>query len=160
MRFISEFSYPDISQRRVILFNLFITFITLGYIYFDLSYMMKYYSVYLSICKIVFMSALAGIVCGNILGKIVFNRFEKSRFVYIASDLLFILICLVYIFFRVRDAAEPYSLLDLLLQSSYYILSLSFMITFMAGVKINYFLKVTCGDFIDDKRAVIPFFIH
>lgn len=52
---------------------------------------------------------------------------------------------------------EP--LLYLYIKNSFYSAIPVFAVSLFAGIKINYFLKISCGDFIDSKRAVLPFLV-
>ena len=109
MKFLKEFSYPDIFQRRIMLYNAFFSFTVLGFIYASASILLRYYSPYASIFGIIFLYAFMGLFLGNIAAKLVFNTIKKFRAVYIASDLLFIAACVVFIkkthFSRERGAA-------------------------------------------------------
>lgn len=159
MRLLSEFSYPDISQRRIILLNAFITFILLGLIIFGLSSETYFYFIYKPVFRIIFLSSLMGFFFGNLLGKILFRRIKNSRILYAAVDLVFLSFCGVCIYCAIDMQDKYFNLLYITIKEPASVLFISFFLTFLAGIKINYFLKVLCGDFIDDKKGVFPFFI-
>ncbi|MDY6968890.1 MAG: hypothetical protein SVR08_09610 [Spirochaetota bacterium] len=50
-------------------------------------------------------------------------------------------------------------MIDLFFQSPYYIPLSLIVISFFAGIKINYFLKLSSGDYIDDRKGTIPFIV-
>lgn len=158
MKFLKEFSYPDIFQRRIMLYNAFFSFTVLGFIYASASILLRYYSPYASIFGIIFLYAFMGLFLGNIAAKLVFNTIKKFRAVYIASDLLFIAACVVFILRKLIFPASGEPLLHLFSKSDILIYAISLCIMFFAGFKVTYFLKIACGDFIDDKKGLITFF--
>ncbi|MBN2039060.1 MAG: hypothetical protein JW864_03400 [Spirochaetes bacterium] len=159
MTFLSEFSYPEISQRRIIIFNALISFITLGIIYTNASITLKFYFLYRPVLQIIFLTALAGIFAGNMFGRLLFAKLRHYRFFYILTDLIFILACGLYIYTPLLLPGMNNPLITLFFTNQYYTVLPFFIISFFAGLKICYFLKISCGDFLDGKRAVLSFFI-
>ncbi len=159
MTFLSEFSYSVISQRRIMLLNSFVSFVILGFIYLYSSLIMNYYFIYQPVMQTVFLAGLTGIFAGNLLGKFVFTKFNQHRQIFISSDILFILSCLFYFYGKLLIPGNYNPLLYLYIKSPFYAALPIFAISLFAGIKINYFLKISCGDFIDNKRAVMPFLL-
>ncbi len=156
MTFLSEFSYPEVSQRRIVLLNAFVSFVILGFIYIYSSLILNYYFIYQQVMRLVFVSGLSGIFFGNIIAKFTLSRVGKYRHIFIGSDILFILSCLFYIYGRYSMPGNYDPLLFFYIKSPFYAALLIFAVSLFAGIKINYFLKISCGDFIDSKRAVLP----
>lgn len=159
MTFLSEFSYPDISQRRIILLNSIISFIALSFIYIHSAIILNYYFIYHPVLRLVFISASIGIFSGNLLGKLLFNKFEKHSIIYAIADILFILSCSLFIYSKLIIPDNNSPLLYLFSKNQFFVFLPLFVISVFAGIKINYFLKISCGDFIDNKRAAIPFLL-
>jgi hypothetical protein len=159
MAFLSEFSYPDVSQRRIVLFNSIISFIILSYIYISASIFLNYYYIYLPILKIILICAIAGIFIGNLFGKFIFSKISAYRLIYIITDIVFVILCSAYIYLKLFIPENYYRFIYLFFKSPYYLLVLLFLISLFTGIKINYFLKISCGDFIDNKRAASPFLL-
>jgi tetratricopeptide (TPR) repeat protein len=159
MTFLSEFSYPEISQRRIVLLNAFTSFVILGIIYFYSSLTLKYYFIYQPVMQLVFLAGLCGIFFGNLIAKFILTKINSYRQIFVSADILFILACLFYIYGRliISDNYDP--LLYLYIKSQIYAALPIFAISLFAGIKINYFLKISCGNFIDNKRAVLPFLL-
>ena len=157
MTFLSEFSYPDVSQRRFMLLNSFISFIILTYLYIYSSLVLSYYFIYQPVMKIIFISGLSGIFLGNLAAKFLFAKLKKYRHIFVTTDILFMLTCLFYIYSKVIIPVTHDPLIYLYINSPVYLAFPFFVISVLAGIKINYFLKISCGDFIDNRRAAIPF---
>ncbi len=160
MTFLSEFSYPDVSQRKIILINSIISFIILGYIYINAAILLNYYYVYSPIMQIVLFCAITGIFAGNLIGKLLFSGFKNNRLIYIPADIIFIILSSIYLYSRIIIPENQYQLIYLFFKSPYYIILLLFTISLFAGIKINYFLKLSCGNFIDNKRAAEVFLLY
>ncbi|MDY6934773.1 MAG: tetratricopeptide repeat protein [Spirochaetota bacterium] len=157
MKLVGKFSYPDIFQRRVIYFNTLFTFITIGIIYSNITLSLKYYFLYQPIAKIVLLLGLLGLFWGIFLCRIIFIRIKKTRPVYILSDLLFVMLSFLFIFRNIIIPYKPEVLIHLFFESIYIIPLIIFSIAFMVGIKVNYFLKILCGDFVDDEEGSILF---
>ena len=159
MTFLREFSYPDVSQRRFMLLNSFVSFIILSFIYIYSSLILNYYFLYNPVMRTIFLSGLSGIFTGNLAGKFLFAKLKKHRQIFLTADVLFILTCLFYIYGRILIPLNHDPLIYLYINSPIYSALPVFFISLFAGIKINYFLKISCGDFIDNKRAAIPFLL-
>ncbi len=154
---LKEFSYSDILQRRIIYINGFLTFLISGYIFSDLVLDLVYYFFYFPVIKVVFISLLTGIFAGNLSGRLLFTSSGRFRAIYISSESIFILLSLLYIF---RNSLVPEGTSTLLFFFNSWTLSLPLFIGitgFAAGIKINYFLKISCGTFLDDKQGTVNF---
>lgn len=159
MTFLNEFSYPDIPQRRIVIFNAFVTFIALGLIYTNAAIVLKYYFLYRPVLQLILLTALFGFFFGNLAGRLVFSKVKKFRLVYITADLLFIFSGLFYLYRSVLINESNSPLITLFFYNQYYTLLPFFIISFFAGIKTCYLLKIACGDFIDGKRAVLSFLV-
>ncbi|MFH0975929.1 MAG: tetratricopeptide repeat protein [Spirochaetota bacterium] len=159
MTLLSEFSYSDVSQRRIVLFNSLISFILLGYIYIYSSITLNYYFLYQPVLQIIFISACAGIFCGNLLAKILFKKFNNYKQIYLITEIIFIVSCLIFTYSKFITPGNYNPLLYLFSKNWFYAALPLFVISVFAGIKINYFLKIACGDFIDNKKAAMPFLL-
>ncbi len=157
MSTLQEFSYSDIFQRRIIYYNTILTSIVCGIIISDITFSMTGYLFYFPVLKTVLLCVLAGIFAGNLFGRLVFERIDKSRVIYIIVEAVFIILSVFYTLRAVLFKGEQPSMLFFFNFSEYSILIFSAVISFFAGMKINYFLKISCGDFIDEKQGIIKF---
>lgn len=156
IKFLKEFSYPDIFQRRILFYNSFFTFVIIGFIYSSLSFLLKYYSIYESISEILLLNITIGIFSGNLAGRFIFSRTSKFRIIFVVSDLLFVILCALFvlrglIFYKVGEDVLVY----IFFHSRNFFYLILLILTFFAGIKINYYLKITCGEFIDEKNGII-----
>ncbi len=154
---LKEFSYSDILQRRIIYINSFLTFVISGYIFSDLLLDLVYYFFYFPVMKVVFISFLAGIFAGNLSGRGLFDKSPRYRVIYISSEVVFILLSF---FFAARNFIIPGESSPVLFLFNSWFLSIPLLVTltgFTVGIKVNYFLKISCGTFLDDKQGTINF---
>lgn len=158
MGLIREFSYPDIFQRRVINYNSFLTFFLLGFAFTECTFLMNYYLPYQPVLKIIALIIITGIFLGNLLGNLLFAHISRFRPIFIASEILFIISSIVYLLRNIISGGEE-PFLTIMHVSPLFIPLLLLLLPFFAGVKMNYLLKVSCGNFIDDKKGTISLFI-
>ncbi len=158
MGLIREFSYPDIFQRRVIYYNSFLTFFLLSFAFIECTFLLEYFLPYQPVLKIVALIFITGIFLGNLLGNLLFTHISRFRPLFIASEILFIISSIVYLLRNsISGVEEPFlTIMDI---SPLLIPLLLLILPFFAGVKINYLLKVSCGNFIDDRKGTIPLII-
>lgn len=154
---LKEFSYSEILQRRIINVNSFLTFLISGYIFSDLIRDLVYYFFYFPVIKVIFISLLTGVFAGNITGKLLFNKNTRYRVIYVFSEILFILLSILFIArnYIISDGSSP--ILFIFNRLIFSIPLLVILTGFAIGIKINYFLKISCGTFLDDKQGVINY---
>ena len=157
MNFTREFSYSDISQRRMVLINAFFTFILAGFILTDCILRLKHLFPYAPAGNNIIMLFFSGLLAGTLLGHLVFSRFRSSRVTYITVEILFVLFSLLYLVTKYIPTGETYLLLAAVLKYpfiTYYLVPIPGIIL---GIKSIYFLKITSGDYIDEKLPILPF---
>jgi tetratricopeptide (TPR) repeat protein len=159
MSFLKEYSYSDIKQRKYIYINVLITFAVSAFIISDAAFNLKYYFFYLQIVKIILLTFIAGIFVGNLSGRFFFGIIKKSRIVYITAEILFIIIAALFFFRSFINPTQKEPLISLFFINQYIIPALIFFFGLIAGIKLHYLLKVSCGDFIDEKGAVYNFLL-
>ena len=157
MSFLKEYSYSDVKQRKYIYINVLITLAISAYILTSIVFNLKYYFFYLQIVKIVLLTFITGIFAGNLSGRLFFTIFKKIRVVYIAAEVLFIIFAAVFFFRAFISSAQSEPLISLFFINQYIIPVLIFFFGLISGIKLHYLLKVSCGDFIDEKAAVYNF---
>ena len=151
---LSNYNKP---QRRLLLFNVFSTFLLAGYIFSDFSFSLIYYFFYFPVIKLIIISALGGFLLGNIIGWGLFAYIKGYRAKFVFVDIVLFISASAYVLRHIfiGDVNEP---LILLLNSSFYFIPLIiFFIALLCGIKINYYLKILCNDFDDDKQGIIQF---
>ncbi|HMB19648.1 MAG TPA: hypothetical protein VKQ10_01155, partial [Spirochaetota bacterium] len=78
MNLTREFSYSNISQRRLVLLNAFFSFLIGGFVLSDLILRAKYLFPYAPMGNNTIMLLMAGILTGNIAGHLLFSRLKQS----------------------------------------------------------------------------------
>jgi tetratricopeptide (TPR) repeat protein len=157
MGFIREFSYPDTFQRRLIYFNSLVAFFVLGFIFSEIILLFKYYFPYHSVLKIASLIFIVSIFTGNLFGKLIFKNSRHFRKIYIIAEMLFIVFSILYFARKIIFPAEPELFLHLFFLSPYLMTITLAILPLLSGIKTDYFLKISCGEFIDDKKGAVPF---
>jgi tetratricopeptide (TPR) repeat protein len=156
MRFLKEFSYPDIFQRRIILTNAFFSFLLLSLISFHCAVFLASYSPYEPVMKSVLLAVLMGLLAGNLAGKAVF-RIPGFRVLFMVTELVFLVLSALY-FSRWDRAGTPEDpVLALYFTARPWFMIGTGMYAFFPGLALNYYLKVFTGDYIDEKRPIYAF---
>jgi len=157
MTFEKEFNYSSLFQRRVMFFNLFLTFFSAGFVFTDISIYMKYYLFYFPVLKAVLAFSLSGMFLGSIFSRLLFSSIKNSRIMYIISDILFICVLLVYIFRDYIYSGQNSVFFELFSISPLLIPVFVVIVGFTVGFKTIYYLKISCGDFLDEKKGISKF---
>lgn len=103
------------------------------------------------------MSALPGVALGGLAGRLLFSSLRKTKAAVVIAEILFAACCGLYLC-KGFIAHETNPLLELLKINEYGLFACCFLVVFLSAVKFSYFLKASCGDFIDEKPAA-NFFI-
>ena len=156
MKLLKEISYTDILQRKILYVNTFITYFVISYIFLQYSQIFFSQNIYTTILKYTAITASFSLLLGNLFARFIFNT-SKSRSLYIVSETLFCIISLFGIIIKIEgyynETGIYYSLINTPWLYSLFITILSFIV----GLKSHYFLKLSCGNFIDDRKGTIPF---
>ncbi len=155
---IKEFSYSDIFQRRLVYYNLSATVFLVAFIFSDIALAFNYYAPYESTFRIVFLAVLGGVMLGNLAGRVLFSKSGRYRLIYTLSDLAFTAGCALFVARKVLASGEGEPLLDLFFEHRISLYTAVLAASFFTGVKSVYFLKIACGEFIDDHRSILTFF--
>ncbi|MCP4131569.1 MAG: tetratricopeptide repeat protein [bacterium] len=160
MTVLKEFSYSNAFQRRIMYFSTFFTFITLGFIVTDTSISLLYYFYYYPVISVVLISTMIGLFTGSLLSRFFFSFIHRFRILYIICEVLFIASSVLYMLRSIilPESREP--LLSLFFYSPYSIPVIMGFIAFFGGMKANYFLKIACGDFIDEKQGLKKYIMY
>ncbi len=157
MSLLKEFSYSNANQRKLIYYNSFLSLASLGFIFSDLWLKDINFYFYFPVARVIFISLLTGLFFGNLAGRILFRVIPDSRLMYVAAEFLFILSSIFY-FIKGQVLPSGNDPLMFLFNYSPYMVPLLIMVPgFFAGIKINYFLKISCANFIDEKQGIVKF---
>lgn len=156
MKLLKEFSYTDIFQRRIIFVNIFLTFSVLSIIYSDIAVSYNFYFPYRHVFREIVLYFTIGIFIGNITGKGLF-RLAQYRVVYILSEIFFFAVSLLFFLQNFLFILPEQVMRDYLICNMHVLPLLLGILPFFTGIKLNYFLKITCGNFIDDKKGTLTF---
>ncbi len=149
-----EFHYSNISQRKIIHFNIFLSFTIFAVLLSNVYLLLKYYSFYSPAFKIIVIIVAIGLLLGNVLGKVLFSKKVNHRFLYIIAELAFIIL---FILFTVRNIFMPDSgefFITLFFSFKYSVPALLLIMVLFFGIKLNYSIRVSSGDFIDKKQGI------
>jgi len=75
MSIIKEFNYSNTSQRKLLYYNLFLSFSVVSFIFTDSIFALQTYFFYLNISKIIFLIAISSLFIGSLFGKTIFSLF-------------------------------------------------------------------------------------
>ena len=149
MSFLRVFHYSNISQRKLIDFNNFLSFLLIGILFTDISFVLKYYFFYFPVFKVIMIFGFSGFFIGNLLGRQLYSKFRNFKRIYIISEIAFIAIFLLYFMRNLVMPGSDEFLLKLFFVFKYSIAGLILIASLLFGIKINYSIRVSCGDFID-----------
>jgi len=154
MRFFKDFGYPDVLQRRMLFYNSFSSFVLLAFIFFHTSFTLRYYSLYEPVVRAVLVAGISGIFIGGLAGRALFGGFPAFRRIFLGAEAAFTTLCLLFILRRIFGVHKDDVFLMLFFRSEPLFCTILALIAFPAGIKLHYFVKASCADFIDDIRAV------
>ena len=158
MSHIKKFSYPDISKRWLILVSLFMTYYITTLIISELIITLKQYFPYYPVIKTVLITVLCSILAANILGRLLFRVAGNHRGINLITAALFTVFAVIF-FTKNYIIPGKYSIIEIFIMSKYYIILLTAIPSFLAGILNTYFLKISSGDFIDEKNLLVPYII-
>src|SRR4030042_1051835 len=157
MSFLRVFHYSNISQRKLIDFNNFLSFLLIGILFTDISFVLQYYFFYYPVFKVIMIFGFSGLFIGNLLARWLYAKFRKFKRIYIFSETAFIAVFLLYFLRNLIMPGSDEFLLKLFFIFKYSIPALIFITASLVGIKINYSIRVSCVNFIDKKQGIERF---
>ncbi len=158
MKHLKELNYTDIIQRKMLYVNTCISFCILTAIYFEISHLLFSLNIYGSSIKYIFVTSISAGFVGNLAGMFLLGKYS-SRKIYIITDVIFVLLTVIILIRDSLNIVGNYISSSLLFSNELIIpISLS-ILPFLLGLKIHYFMKISSGNFIDDKNGVITLII-
>ena len=158
MSHFKQFSYPDISRRWMILASLFSTFFSLTILLSDSIFILKQYLPYYPIIRIILFITLLAFLSGNILGRIVYASLKKYRIINFFISLIFFLTITFY-YLKSTIWGGNFSHFNLYVNSRYLASLIIIIPSFLTGLINCYFIKISTGDFIDEKNLLNHYLI-
>jgi len=160
MTFLKEFHYTNSFSRRIVYANIFITSAIISFITAELVAIGRYYFLYLPVLKIILTAALFFLLLGAAAARFLFSKISEYRGLYILTDLLMISVVSLF-FLRGLLGQEDSEILLRLFNLYPLLLVVMAGIPFLLyGMKLHYLMKISCGDFIDDKQTIHLFNIY
>lgn len=156
MSHIKKFSYQDISKRWLILVSLFLTFFITTLIISELIITLKQYFPYYPVIKTVLIIVLCSILAANLPGRFLYRLISNHRVINMISAVLLSVFAILF-FTKNYIIPEKYSIINIYISGKYYIILLIAIPSFLTGILNTYFLKISSGDFIDEKNLLIPY---
>ena len=154
MVFSKESSFLNISQRKILGYNTFLSLLLLSILGSDVNFLLNYYSFYSPALIIAATISVSGLFAGNLLGKFLFLKQKNHRLIVVISQLAYILFFLLYV---ARNLPMPESrelFLVLFNLCKYSLPALFFVIMLFFGITLNYTLRVSCNDSADEKQGI------
>ena len=158
MSHFKQFSYPDITRRWMILFALFLTLFSLTLILSDTIVIFKQYVPYFPIIKIILFMTLISFLSGNLLGKFIYKSLINYKVINITVS-FFLFLTVLFYFFKTVFLTQEYSHFNLYVKSRYLASLFIIVPSFLTGLINCYFIKVSTGDFIDEKNLLSRYLI-
>ncbi|MFA5518527.1 MAG: tetratricopeptide repeat protein [Spirochaetota bacterium] len=158
MSHIKKFSYPNTSKRWLVLLALFITFFVTAFIITEIIIDLKQYLPYYPVIQTIMIFSIIALFAGNIAGRLLLSAIKNYRIITIASAILFTVFS---IFFFTGKIFKPelFSTINIYVADKYYIIPLSVIPFFLSGILNSYYLKISSGDFIDEKNLLSSYII-
>ncbi len=153
MSFLGVFHYSNISQRRIVYYNVVLSALLAGYLITCLIFTLNGYLLYYPLNTVILIIAGLGFLAGNLAGTYVYRKTDRYRMLYMISDILFIMIPAVYFLSGLLPVSgDPIS--TVIIEYPPAVPALLFVWTGIAGMKSCYVLKISSGDFIDEKQGI------
>jgi hypothetical protein len=146
-----EFSYYEIKRRPLLFVNAYLTLFVLTVIFTGLVIAFKYNFFYESFSSILFLVSILGLFAGNLIGKFLFKKLKNATLLYYASEISFLLFILAFL---LVPRITSISISQFYAQYTFIFFPAMFVLMLAWGIKTNYFLKIGCGDFVDEKQAL------
>jgi hypothetical protein len=157
MSFLKEFHYTSISARRMLYAITFLSSAGIALIAADLVVLLHYYFFYLPVFQAVMVGALVSVLLGSLAARLFFGKLNAYRPLFVLVQLLFIAATALY-FSRNALDGEATEILMRLFDLAPPVLAAAVSVPFfLYGIVLHYCMKVSCGDFIDDRQAIQPF---
>ncbi len=158
MSHFKQFSYPDISKRWMLLSVQLLTFSSLTILLSDLILILKQFLPYYPIIRIVMFATLISFLAGNLIGRWIYTATKKYRLINVGISFVLLLIFSFY-FFKVTLLGENFSHFNLYVKSRYLSSLIIIIPSLLTGMINSYFLKISTGDFIDEKNLLSGYLI-
>lgn len=152
-----EFNYAETGQRRLILASLLCVVFTLSFCISDLSLVLGHYFQYSGVIRIVLWFLLGGVLAGNLAGRGIFSSVGPSHIPHAVAGFFFILAAGAYLarYQLFPGRGEP---VMILYSSGDFLIPLfAGFVGFCAGFLFDYYLKVSCGDYLDEHHGIRSF---
>jgi len=156
MSHLKKFSYPDITRRKLIIFLTFITFCTLTVIISPLTIQLQKIFQYNDISKYMIAASMLSLFLGSSLGKYLYKKFTASKRMTVFFSFLYFLSFTAGLFF-IYNLKADYPLVKLYSNHFYITTAVILLLPLLTGILNSYFLKISTGDFIDDKSLIVPY---
>lgn len=157
---IKQYSYPNVYQRKIILFNSLITFSILSYIVTKINVVLKSLFIYQPVFEYSLCFIFSAYFLGIIISKFIFTNLKNSRIIYIISEVIFIIFSLILLHDNYFLPENIDNIFEISQKHSYLLLLFIILFPFVIGFKTNYFQKTLCGTFFDEKKGIILHFLY
>lgn len=158
MSYIKKFSYPNTSKRWLVLLALFITFFITAFIVTEIIIDLKQYLPYYPVIQTIMIFSIVALFAGNITGRLLLSVIKNYRIIIIASAILFAVFSICFFTGKILKP-ELFSTINIYIGSKYFIIPLPALPFFLSGILNSYYLKISSGDFIDEKNLLSSYIV-
>ncbi len=153
MSFLGIFHYSNISQRRIVYYNITLSSLLGGYFLAGIACMANGYLIYYPAGAAVTIIVAGGFFLGTLAGTYIYRKFQHYRIVYIVSDILHVLLPAVYLASGlIPVSGNPVS--RVMIDYPLVLPVLLVLWSLCTGIKACYILKISSGDYIDEKQGI------
>lgn len=153
MTHLKKFSYSETSGRWMIYFSVYLVFFISTFIISDSILTYKQFLPYFEFTCILITLSLFALFLGNISGRILYSSIKFLRtFNVIISLLLTATIALFY--YKYYIFSTGLTDFSIYMKNRYLVYPLLTLPLFLSGIINTYLLKVSCGDFVDEKNLL------
>ncbi|HPS56548.1 MAG TPA: tetratricopeptide repeat protein [Spirochaetota bacterium] len=158
MTHLKKFSYSDTSGRWMIYASVYLLFFISSFILSDAVLTYKQFLPYFEFTGIIVSLSLLALFLGNIAGRIIYSKVRLLRTFNVILSLL-LTAGTILLFYKHYIFGIEFNDFDLYMRNRYIVYLVLVTPMFIAGIINTYLLKVSCGDFVDEKNLLNQYHI-
>ena len=158
MTHLKKFSYSETSGRWMIYSSAFITFFISSFILSDAILTYKQFLPYFEFTGILLCLSLFALFLGNISGRVIYNKIKFLRTLNVTLSLLLTAVTAL-LYYKHYLFSYEFDNFSLYIKNRFLVYPVFAAPMLIAGFINTYLLKVSCGDFVDEKNLLNQYHI-
>ncbi len=158
MTHLKKFSYSDTSGRWMIYASVYLIFFISSFILSDAILTYKQFLPYFEFTGILVSLSLFALFLGNIIGRFIYSKIRFLRTLNVILSLL-LTTAIIMLYYKRYIFSIELNDFNLYLKNRYLVYLGLVIPLFISGVINTYLLKVSCGDFVDEKNLLNQYHI-